>query len=82
MTDPAFIFALALGVMVLLGMLWISRSASARLSERQQQRAYAGPLSSEDEPDLFDVTDEEGGLRASREIRKRVGENRLKESAH
>ncbi len=80
MTDAAFTFALTLGTAILIGMLWVSHFTSSRLSKRQ--RVYGAPRPSDDEPDLFDVTDDESAIRASREIRKRIKQNRLKENAH
>lgn len=73
MTDTAFIFALTLGAVVLVGMLWVSHAASTRLSYRLKQRAYASSHS-DNEPDLFDVTDDQSAELANRELRKRIRE--------
>jgi hypothetical protein len=70
-TDTAFIFALALGGVVLVGMLLISHFALSRLSKRP----LAATTASGDEPDLFDVTDDRSAAHANREIRKRLRES-------
>jgi hypothetical protein len=80
LTNAAFILALALGAVILIGMLWVSNTASYHLSIRKRYRKAAFSLSpdnptfmdddEEPELDLGDVTE---FMEPARRARERVG---------